>query len=251
MPIVRANSTRQLREFYPPPYAFLGPRARARGMGQDEAVSDVTSAVGAAAGIAAVIPGGQLVGAALALGATLTAILAKVFSGCGQKCTLTSDAANKVEQVLSQNVHLYVGTPAASRTQSFQAACLQVFDNAWSQLEQYCGQTSFGSAGQNCISDRQQGSCAYKTSPGGWQQQSDGSYQYVWPGANGSGSTCWNWFVGYRDPIANDPAVQPDTVASSVSSAFGSLLPAGTNLSSLLLPGALILGGVVLVMSLD
>ena len=33
--------------------------------------------------------------------------------------------------------------------------------------------------------------------------------------------------MGYRDPIANDPTVVPDPVASSVSGAVASILPAG------------------------
>jgi hypothetical protein len=34
---------------------------------------------------------------------------------------------------------------------------------------------------------------------------------------------CWNWFNGYRDPIANDPNVVADAVAPSVSGTVATL----------------------------
>ena len=42
-----------------------------------------------------------------------------------------------------------------------------------------------------CIADRQRGGCHY---------QSNGQ--------------CWNWFIGYRDPIANDPQVAASMAAN-------------------------------------
>jgi hypothetical protein len=252
--IVRTNPRSELREFYPPPYGFLGSTRRhpyMRGMGQNSVVQGVVSGASAAAGVASLVPGGQIVGAILALGAQMTALLSKVFSGCGQTCVLTSDAANKLGDLMSQNVHLYVTQPV--RTQSMQAAALANFDNAWNQLVQYCGQPSMSTAGKNCISDRQSGACKWKSSPGGWQQQ-NGTWVYTWPGAAGSGTTCWNYFVGMRDPIANDPAVQPDSVLATTTTPAGSpstsiltQASAASGISPLLLVGgALLLGGVVL-----
>jgi hypothetical protein len=197
----------------------------------------------------------NMISAFIGLGVTLTNLLVKAFSGCGQSCTLTSDEANQVEQALQQNLAAYLAIPNGERTKSIQAAALANFDNTWAQLVKYCGSGSFGSAGQRCVTDREQGSCAYKTSPGGWQQQS-GTWTYVYPGANGSGSTCWNWFVAYRDSIANDPTVVPDAVSgasSQVSSAVGQIFsgsstPAGTspNLTPLLLIGGAVLLAMVL-----
>ena len=84
------------------------------------------------------------------------------------------------------------------------------------------------------MNDRKQGACHYQV--------------------NGQ---CWNWFIGYRDPIANDPAVVPDpttTMAGGTSSSSGlpaSSLPA----SSIFAPGIdpivlLIAGGLGLVILL-
>lgn len=232
--IVRTSPQAELGEFYPPPYGSLSPwrpLGGYRGMGQSPAQD-----IGAAASVAAVIPGGQLVGAALGLAATLTGLLTSVFSGCGQSCTLTSEAANKIEDLLRQNELAYLAIPPNQRYQSVQAAYLANFDNTWAQLVKYCGDPSFGSAGKRCVTDRERGSCKYKDSSG----------------------ACWNWFVGYRDPIANDPNVIPDpTPAASLVSAFagsapGSSAPSGStgmDLSGLLLPGLLLAVGAAFVFS--
>jgi hypothetical protein len=239
--IVRTNPRSEMREFYPPPYSFLGPRGMS---GSGAVVQGVVTGLSTGASVAAVIPGGQLVAGALALGASITALMDKIFSGCGQSCVLTSQAANQIGDALSQNVQAYINTPV--RTKSLQAAYLANFDGAWAKLQQYCGQPSFGTAGKNCIGDREQGACKWKSSPGGWTKNSDGTCTYTGPGAAGSGDACWNYFVGFRDPIANDPCVQPDVVLSQpgVSSALSALLPASSSgLSGLLLPGLLIAVG--------
>jgi hypothetical protein len=184
----------------------------------------------------------------------LISLLSQVFAGCGQSCTLTSDAANQVEQLLQQNVAAYL---ASGRTKSEQAAALANFDNTWAKLVQYCGSGSFGSAGQRCVTDREQGSCAYHTSPASWN-----GCTYQGAGANNSGSACWNWFVGYRDPIATDPCVQPDPtvpvapgtsnstpgqVSSSVTTAWNGLDSAlGSNPLPLFLIAGILLLAVVL-----
>lgn len=180
-----------------------------------EGISLATTGVTAGALIAGATTIGAVAGPIGAIAGVLVGILSQVFSGCGQSCVLTSDAANQIEQALQQNLAVYL---SSGHTKSEQAAALANFDNTWAKLKQYCGQASFGSAGQNCIADRQAGSCKWKTSPGGWQQ-SGGVWNYVYPGAAGSGSTCWNWFVGYRDPIANDPTVVPDEVSPSTATA--------------------------------
>jgi hypothetical protein len=168
-----------------------------------------------------------------ALAGSLVGILEKVFSGCGQTCVETSQEANALEPYLQQNLQAYL---SSSRTASEQALALSNFDTIWSKLAQFCGSGQFGTAGQKCISDRQQGSCAYKTSPGGWN-----GCTYSAPGPNNSGQTCWNWFVGYRDPIANDPCVVPDSVGSTS-------LASALNTSSATLP--LLLAALFLVVDL-
>ena len=159
-------------------------------------------------------PVGTAIGGLIAVGT----LLASVFKGCGQTCVEASDIANQVSAALTTNLQQYLAAPV--HYASLQMAALNNFNTAWAALTQGCGNPQLASAGQNCISERQQGACSYKTSPGGWQQGSSSGWTYVYPGANGSGSTCWNYFVGYHDPIANDPTVVPDPPAAGVQSAI-------------------------------
>lgn len=150
-----------------------------------------------------------VVGAAIAALVTVGIAIANCFKGCGQTCVLATQYANQADTILAQNVDAYTSSPL--RYASMQAAALNTFDTTWTALQQACGQAQLGTAGQNCITDRQRGSCKWKASQGGWN--SDGSYT-KW-GAAGSGTACWNWFIGMRDPIANDPFVQPDPMVST------------------------------------
>lgn len=155
------------------------------------------------------------IGAAVA-GLTAIAIaIASQFKGCGQTCIEATTIVNNIEPILLQNLGAYLAAPV--HYASLQAAAINNFNIAWNGVLAACGPSAnLGTAGQKCISDRAQGSCAYKTSPGGWGQN-NGTWTYNEPGANGSGSTCWNWFVGYLDPITSDPSVVPDPVGSSAS----------------------------------
>jgi len=143
------------------------------------------------------------IGIAIAGAAALAVAIYNVFKGCGQTCTITSDIANQIEPILRQNLDNYMSAPV--HYASLQAAALNNFQTAWNALVQACSNPTYMNAGQRCISDRQQGACHYTTSPGGWNGST-----YTPPGQNGSGPACWNWFVGYHDPIANDPTVVPD-----------------------------------------
>ena len=162
------------------------------------AIATASSTVALASGI------GAAVAAAIAIGM----LIYEAFEGCGQTCTAATSIANKVAVLLGNNLDSYLAQPV--HYYSIQQACLNTFNQAWTLLVQNCNNPQLQAAGQNCISQRQQGACAYQTSPGGWQQDSSGNWTYVRPGANGSGTTCWNWFIGYHDPIANDPTVAPD-----------------------------------------
>ncbi len=187
---------------------------------------------------AAVVP---VIGAAIAALIAIGIALANAFKGCGQTCIEATQIANQCDTLLAQNVNAYTSSPI--RYASMQTAALNTFDTTWAALQQACGQAALGAAGQRCITDRQAGACTWKASPGGWNV--DGSYT-MW-GAAGSGTACWNWFVGMRDPIANDPNVQPDPVSSpagvdqsinqSISSAASSVLS---------LPAPLLIGGGIL-----
>ncbi len=176
---------------------------------------------------AAAVP---FIGPAVAAVALLASVLIKN-SGCGQTCIQTSAWANQAAQALQQNSDAYFALPIP-RSQSNQALALQTFDQIWGKLVQMCGDPQWGDAGKRCISDRQQGACV-------WHQNRSGGH----PGEPAMGE-CWNWFNGYRDPIANDPNVVPDTVATSVSSAIDSVFGQGAAESVDWFPLAVI-GGLV------
>jgi len=88
--------------------------------------------------------------------------------------TATTLIVNRLAQLLQTNKDAYMSGPG---TCADQAAALAAYDSAisWMQSPQACGNPSFGSAGNRCISDR-----------------------------IGSGAK-WPWQAYYRDPIANDP----------------------------------------------
>ena len=148
-----------------------------------------------------------------------------VGSGCGQTCVLSSKYANQAEAYLKQNISAYFAINPP-RPQSAQTAALQNFDTIWSDLEQQCSNAQLGNAGQRCITDRQAGGCTWKASPP------------EYPGEPAAGD-CWNWFNGYRDPIANDPDVVPDAqLASAADGATSAALVASSSSSWLLIAAA-------------
>ena len=215
-----------------------------------------TSATVAAGGVAAdamvlglsaaVVP---VIGIAIAALIGIGIAVANAFKGCGQTCIEATSIANQVGTILQQNVDTYTSTPI--RYAAMQTAALNTFDTAWAALVQACGNPQLQAAGQACISDRQRGSCKWKASPGGWNP--DGTFT-KW-GAAGSGTACWDWFTGMRDPIANDPFVlaAPGAVGSAIVPS-GSMATAGTpstsatspDLTELLIGAALLAAAVLL-----
>jgi len=104
---------------------------------------------------------------------------------------------NAIEPAMRSNLAAYMSG------QIDQATALANFDALWAQEEQQCGQIP-GPAGQRCVTDRQAGACTWKNDGKG--------------GPAGSGSVCWNWFVGYRTPIENGAAGAVPAAGLSVSS---------------------------------
>lgn len=215
---------------------------------QNQSIANV-AATGASATVSILLAMGTIggpVGAAISGLIAVGMALVKVFGGCGQTCVQASNIANQVEPILKQNLDHYLSAPV--RYASLQAAAVNNFQTAWNALVQNCSNPGLQAAGQRCISDRQRSGCTWKTSQGGWTQDSSG-WTYVPPGAAGSGQECWNWFVGYLDPIVNDPAVLPDPIPGSETSAgllnaFGvnpSTTVAGFPVADLVLPAALLL----------
>lgn len=228
-------------------------RPRLRGLGTEVYSPTVqatqTAAVSTAGAVGSAV-GGPLGGAIASAIAEVGVAISDLWSGCGNTCTEASDLANQTEPLLQENLAQYLA--ASPRYASMQSAALANFESAWNSLVSGCSNPALGSAGQNCISERQQGACYYQTSPGGWSQE-NGEWVYTYPGANGSGSSCWNWFVGYHDPIANDPAVVPDPVpgASTVSSLLSSVgIPTGTTVFGLPLADVLMIAGALLALKL-
>lgn len=124
--------------------------------------------------------------------------------GGAQKMAATQ-IVNELERQLATNRDGYLAQPV--RTVSMQAAALRNFDEGWSLVIANCSDPALGRAGQACIEDR---------SPGGR----------------------WDWRSYYRDPIANDPDVQPDpSIVSSVGGAFSAVT---SGFSPLLLAAALV-----------
>jgi len=199
----------------------------------------------------AIVSGGTGIATAIAAGASLTipiigaaigavalGIEAILNSGCGSTCIVTSNWANQAEALLQQNIAEYFAIPAP-RPQSAQTAALANYASVWNYLVQQCSAASLGTAGQNCIGDRQAGACKWKASPP----------QY--PGEPAAGA-CWNWDNAYRAPIANDPNVISDAAytaslpsssaaTSSTSAASSSSSPLSSSSSIFLIAGAALL----------
>jgi hypothetical protein len=140
----------------------------------------------------------------------LAPLIAGVINGCGESCEVTTTWANQAESVLQQNIATYFSLPTPRSTVD-QAQALSNFDSIWAALEQNCNNPSLGSPGQRCITDRQAGACT-------WHQ----SASTVPPWGTPPAGACWNWFNGYRDPIANDPDVYTPS-STAVSSGDGSV----------------------------
>ena len=185
------------------------------------------------------------IGAAVAGVIALSVAIYNAFKGCGQTCIQASKIANQVEPLLLQNLNTYLAAPV--HYASLQAAAINNFQTAWNALVTGCSAQALQQAGVNCIGDRQSGSCKWHTStPGAWQNG-------VWvpPGPQvSSGGACWDWWIGYHDPIANDPTVVPDpsptlsSGAASIEQALG-ISPtstiAGLPVGDLVLPAALLI----------
>jgi hypothetical protein len=207
---------------------------RVRGVGQSELPAEVGAIGGVFAGASTALiqtgvlstagaTGGFLAAAIPIIGPAIAGVtigLSLLFNRKGpQQKVATTQIVNQLEPLLQKNLQGYLNGP---RNRSSQQQALANFDAAWQWLIQHCRIPVMGEPGQRCVTDRQAGSC-------------------VWREAG----QCWNWFVGYRDPIANDPKVQDDSaaavasdLASSVSSSVASALSGQSGYGWLLIPAA-------------
>lgn len=184
-----------------------------------EAAGAVTGAADTAAGILALIPGGQVPAAIVAaIGNALGPVIA-MFNGCGQTCVLATQDINQIGAAMTQAFHAYMDAPV--HYESGRAAFISYFNQLIAAVKQACGNPQLGQAGRDCISENTDPSaCHWKASPGGWNPPNSPNATYTWWGPSGSGTACWNPFVMLNDVI-NDPTVVPDPVGASVLSSFG------------------------------
>lgn len=167
--------------------------ASGQDIGQTAAIAGVATAGQIAAGISTAAWAVPVIGAAVA-GVTLW--LASIFKRNAQKEAATQ-IVDQIEPKLQENLRAYFSGP---RTRASQLQALHNFDAAWEAMKQACQNSQLGDAGKRCISDRQQGACHWKTKCIQWVDGVCVDYQLDPAGE------CWNWFVGYRDPIEKDPA---------------------------------------------
>ena len=186
-----------------------------------------------------------VIGAALA-GITILATKLIANSGCGPTCIRSSDYANQAGDLMAKNLNAYLALPAP-RAKTAQTVALQTFDGLWSQLVNLCTndpELRGTTAGRNCIADRQAGACHWRASAGGWVQGAGGAWSFKGWGAAGSGTDCWNWFIGMRDPIANDPQVVDDSQSAAAGAAAGA--PGGAAVSAIASSPIAVVIGIVL-----
>ena len=177
------------------------------GAGAAAAAGTAGATTAAAGTLAVAVP---IIGAAIA-GVMIGLTLLFNRKGPRQKVA-TTQIVDAVEPKLKENVDAYLALPV--HYESAQKAALANFDAGWAYVVSQCNIPEMGDPGVRCTSDRQSGAC-------------------VWRDAQGE---CWNWFKGYRDPIANDPNVVPDPPVDSVTGEIvgenGGLTIGGVTLSN-------------------
>ena len=191
-----------------PPLGIPTPVVRMEGLG-DDVTTGISTGVGLATsvvetGISAGIisASGTLAAAVPVVGAIAGGVLLayaslkNLFSGCGASCTQATQIVNQAEPYLKQNRDAFLAHPTVTN----QKAALSVFDQTWARVVQLCSNPALGAAGQRCISERQAGGSAP------WCP---------------TGTGC-DWFILYRNPIANysGPLVD-DTPVGQVTGALG------------------------------
>jgi hypothetical protein len=191
------------RAFYSQTYWHpgLGDLGYYRGLGD---VRPITSAIGSgllsAGGVIAMIPGGQLPGAIVAAVGALTSLIGSLFAPNITNIEATH-IVDQIETQLNQLEASWQSLPASQKTQTNQAAYLELIDAALNKVQQGCSNPALGTSGQRCISERlvQGGTAPWCPNPG---------------------HTGCDWITAYRVPIATDPNVIPDAGPSSSGSSI-------------------------------
>jgi hypothetical protein len=170
------------------------------GMGGLGDARPITSAIGSgllsAGGVIAAIPGGQLPGAIVAAVGALTGLIGGLFAPDLTKIQATHIVDSIEAQTLKPTLESWRALPADKKTQTMQAAYLEVVDAALNNVRQGCSNPQLGEAGQRCISER-----LVKGGTAPWCPTSTGC----------------DWITLYRLPISSDPNVIPDSVSGGAS----------------------------------
>ncbi len=133
----------------------------------------------------------------LAIGGAIADIVS--LFGPNPNNTITTGYVNQIEaDVMRPNLLAWQALAPEHKIASMQAVALQNFLTGWNQVLQLCGNPQLGSAGTNCIADRQQGGK-------------------------------WDWWQYYYFPIKNDPQVIPDPVAIGTADAGGFVPGSGSS----------------------
>ena len=112
-----------------------------------------------------------------------------VGEGCGVTCIQATSIVNQAEPYMQANVDAYESGDIDQKTAQ------TAFKAIWLSVQSSCGQIP-GAAGQNCVSERKDGSCK-------WKQADPPKY----PGQPNQGE-CFNWFNAYWNPLTL-PALTP------------------------------------------
>lgn len=183
-------------------------------MGLGSAGSSIIQATGGAVASAAPLAGPAApivaaVGGLIALAGTIVGAI-HLGEGCGPTCIQATQIVNQAEPVFKQNLDGYENGILDQQT------ALSNFNQMWTAVQSTCGAIP-GKAGQDCVGDRREGACK-------WQD-------------NGQ---CWNWFVGYRDPLLQPARTPYQSQASLIGGDVGGMISS-----------PLIIGGVLLLVALS
>jgi hypothetical protein len=223
---VRNQQQRRMQAYLDRNAYGLGAAAPVAGTQQGDAALVGSSLLSAAAQVGKVDP---IAGAVLAVAGAMADIVSMF--GPNPNNTYATEVVNQVEaDVMQPNLAAWQSGPTANKTLANQAAAEANFNSGWAYVLSACNNSALGSAGINCIKDRQRG----------------GKF---------------DWFKLYYDPIATDPAPAANALASaSAATAAGtgtgtnpidtavSSITASTGLSPLVL-GMILIGGALLLVS--
>lgn len=168
--------------------------------------ADVAATVLAATGI------GLPVAAAVAAIGNLLGPVISSFAGCGVTCTQATAIVNNAGAQMAAAFNAYMAQPV--HYYSAQQLFISLFNQIMASIVRQCSNPNLATAGQRCITDNSPGACHWTASQGGWVQDASQSsgWRYVPWGPSGSGSACWNPYVGILDPVQNDPTVVADQI---------------------------------------